>query len=57
MIAFRNKNVFVERPYFTHFASLPLITPQHRNTIKTLQQDLRAAIHSHPKYNEIELLK
>jgi hypothetical protein len=50
MIPFRNKNVFVERPFFTHFASLPLIHPHHRITIKSLQQKIRSAIHKHPKY-------
>jgi hypothetical protein len=56
-MAFKNKNIVRDGPFFTHLACLPFITPQNRSTIQALQSSIRTHIHSHPKYLSPEHLK
>lgn len=49
-MAFKNKNIVRQGPFFTHFATLPFIEPQHRTSMKQIQTEIRKMIHTHPKY-------
>lgn len=54
-MAFKNKNIVREGPFFTHFACLPLIEPAYRATIQHIQADVRQLIETHPKYQQPDI--
>lgn len=40
-MAFKNKNIVREFPFFTHFATIPFLENDQRNSIKEIQQIVR----------------
>lgn len=54
-MAFKNKNIVREGPFFTHFACIPFIEPKYRAIIQEIQAGIRALIETHPRYEQPDI--
>lgn len=50
-MAYKNKNIVKNEPFFTHFASLPIRLPHQRDKIAEIQHFFRSYFHKDPQYS------